>query len=646
MFDYEVSPGKQDDLKMVNNIVKLGFSGLSEVMVPLEHLINHNLIVGRTGTGKSNLLASMWKIYSDIEGSNVIVFDPHGQLSDRIIAENGSMDVVYISTQEKYSINGRRIGFNVLSTNGKSADEIGIVTDTVKELFSGESMFSKGTWGPRLELIFTTVLRFMLTANPDANLSDFLSMISDREILKSMDGKIPEDIWKAMKTVISERNRWNEFIASTINKLVPVLSRPELRKLVSSQADSVDISSLLMEGNKLVIVEVSKTQMSGDMTSLIGTLILFKIWNSSLRSGSKRKTFMLLDEAQNFPAKIIAEILSEGRKYGVFLTLSSQYLDQYDRHNLSSIIGNSGAFFAFRCSESDARMLSSSLRPESLRDNTMKSILSSPRNYVTMWNNFSGITEPPLSFKPVLWTGSGNGDVEEIKRRSVIKYGSDEISSQMGVTPKLSSPHDFITELFSNYLKGRSLDLNKEIIINGFRADGLFNYNGHTIIVESEVSDITKPQRIRDKLLHFPNNKIIFLCGKDMGQKIYEQILQRQLTLDVKEEKRNVNDLLNMQYVGLQRIFILETRGNIFYMVQRGRLKRFKIEMLDIDGSYILTGDIKTVAMKELALSLLRRQNKYCLPKEQIKSMGMFNDEFLNSISGNNQFVFETAIYF
>ncbi|EQD81178.1 hypothetical protein B1A_00102, partial [mine drainage metagenome] len=259
MFDYEVSPGKQDDLKMANNIVKLGFSGLSEVKVPLEHLINHNLIVGRTGTGKSNLLASIWKIYSGIEGSNVILFDPHGQLSDRIIAENESMDVVYISTQEKYSINGRRIGFNVLSTSGKNADEIGIVTDTVKELFSGESMFSKGTWGPRLELIFTTVLRFMLTSNPDANLSDFLSMISDREILKSMDGKIPEDIWKAMKTVISERNRWNEFIASTINKLVPVLSRPELRKLVSSKNDSVDISSLLMEGNKLVIVEVSKT---------------------------------------------------------------------------------------------------------------------------------------------------------------------------------------------------------------------------------------------------------------------------------------------------------------------------------------------------------------------------------------------------
>ncbi len=644
MFDYEISPGRSRKNDNQQEHVTLGFTGLSEISIPISHIINHNLIVGRTGTGKSNLLASLLKIYSGIADANIVIFDPHGQLSDQIIAENKNMEVVYISTQEKYSVNGKRIGFNVLSRNGKTSGNIGVITDTIKDLFSGESLFSKGTWGPRLELVFTTILRFMITLDPEANLSDFLSLISRRDSLREMEGKIPEDVWNALKTVITDRNRWNDFIASTINKLVPILSRPELRRLISSRTDSVDLGSLLEEGNKLIVVEVSKTQMSGDMTSLIGTLILFKIWNSSLRASKRNKTFLLLDEAQNFPAKIIAEILSEGRKYGVFLTLSSQYLDQYDRHNLSSIIGNTGSFFAFRCSESDASLLSSSLRPESLRNNTLKSILSSPRNYVTMWNNFSGISEPPLSFKPVKWNMENQADIEFIKKESISRYGSDESSPVKPVEEKKNS-HEFITELFSQYLDGRKISLQKEVMINGYRADGFFLNEGEGIIVESEISDISKPQRIMEKINHFPGNKLIFLCERDVSSSIYEYIMGRQKRLDNGMEKRNINEVLMMPYLGLDRIFIIEARNNIFYLNQKGKLKRFTIDMIKQDGTFVVTGDIATVARKELCLSLLRRQKKFCLPIEQIKSSGLLNDDFLKTLADDSEFVFETSIY-
>ncbi len=644
MFDYEISPGRTRKNDEDQEHVTLGYSGLSEVRIPISQTINHNLIVGRTGTGKSNLLASLWKIYSGVPNSNIVIFDPHGQLSDEIIAENKNMEVVYISTQEKYSVDGKRIGFNVLSRSGKNSGDIGVITDTIKDLFSGESLFSKGTWGPRLELVFTTILRFMITLDPEANLSDFLSMISRRDALKEMEGKIPEDVWNALKTVISDKNRWNDFIASTINKLVPILSRPELRRLISSRVDSVDLGSLLEEGNKLIVVEVSKTQMSGDMTSLIGTLILFKIWNSSLRSSKRNKTFLLLDEAQNFPAKIIAEILSEGRKYGVFLTLSSQYLDQYDRHNLSSIIGNAGSFFAFRCSEYDANLLSSSIRPESLKNNTVKSILSSPRNYVTMWNNFSGISEPPLSFKPVKWDMENQTDVEFIKKESISRYGSDESTTPKPMEEKKKN-HEFITELFSQYLEGRNIFLQKEVMINGYRADGFFLNGGEGIVVESEISDISKPQRIMDKINHFPGSKLIFLCEKDVSTSIYEYIMNRQTRLDNSLEKRNINEILMMPYLGLDRIFIIEARNNIFYLNQKGKLKRFSIEMINQDGTFIITGDMATVARKELCLSLLKRQKKFCLPREQIKSTGILDDDFLKMLADDSEFVFETSIY-
>ena len=131
MFDYEISPGRSRKNDNPQEHITLGFTGLSEVSIPVSHIINHNLIVGRTGTGKSNLLASLWNIYSGIADANIVIFDPHGQLSDQIIAENKKMEVVYISTQEKYSVNGKRIGFNVLSRNGKNSGDIKIMINYV-----------------------------------------------------------------------------------------------------------------------------------------------------------------------------------------------------------------------------------------------------------------------------------------------------------------------------------------------------------------------------------------------------------------------------------------------------------------------------------------------------------------------------------
>ena len=95
----------------------------------------------------------------------------------------------------------------------------------------------------------------------------------------------------------------------------------------------------------------------------------------------------------------------------------------------------------------------------------------------------------------------------------------------------------------------------------------------------------------------------------------------------------------------IDRIFIIEARNNIFYLNQKGKLKRFSIEMINQDGTFVITGDMATVARKELCISLLKRQKKFCLPREQIKSTGILDDEFLKMLADDSEFVFETSIY-
>ena len=45
MFDYEINPGKPAINEDENDTALLGYSGLSEVRVPLKNIVNHNLNV-------------------------------------------------------------------------------------------------------------------------------------------------------------------------------------------------------------------------------------------------------------------------------------------------------------------------------------------------------------------------------------------------------------------------------------------------------------------------------------------------------------------------------------------------------------------------------------------------------------------------
>ena len=85
----------------------LGISGGgNEVSTSIEELAGHFLICGKTGTGKTNLLRLIIGSLDAAEG-NVVLFDPHGQLSDWTIANVKNKDTVFLSGksypgQQKY----------------------------------------------------------------------------------------------------------------------------------------------------------------------------------------------------------------------------------------------------------------------------------------------------------------------------------------------------------------------------------------------------------------------------------------------------------------------------------------------------------------------------------------------------------------
>jgi hypothetical protein len=66
---------------------------------------------------------------------------------------------------------------------------------------------------------------------------------------------------------------------------------------------------------------------------------------------------LVVDEFPSFSTTVIANILSESRKYRLNVVLANQYLGQLDEETEQAIFGNPGAVVSFRVGEEDAALL-------------------------------------------------------------------------------------------------------------------------------------------------------------------------------------------------------------------------------------------------------------------------------------------------
>lgn len=79
------------------------------------------------------------------------------------------------------------------------------------------------------------------------------------------------------------------------------------------------------------------------------------------RSGTEKSTrtsfFLYIDEFQNFATETFSEILSEARKYWLWLIVAHQFLHQISTSLSHALFGNVGTLVSFRISAEDARVM-------------------------------------------------------------------------------------------------------------------------------------------------------------------------------------------------------------------------------------------------------------------------------------------------
>jgi Type IV secretory system Conjugative DNA transfer/TraM recognition site of TraD and TraG len=328
--------------------------------------LRHVHVIGPTGSGKSTLLMNL--ITRDIAaGRAVVVIEPKGDLITDVLARIPAArigDVVLLDPNDVQ----RPVGLNPLALNGRSPE---LAADQLLGLFHSLYM---AHWGPRTHDILGASL-LTLARTPGMSLAALPLLLTDAGFRRRIRRGVVDPI--GLEPFWSGFEAWSEperaaAIAPVMNKLRPLLLRPEMRAMLGQTRGSFDLRRIFTE-RKVLLVNLSKGLLGPETSALLGSLIVAQLWQtilgrSAIAPERRHPVYVYVDEFQDYlhlPLDF-ADALAQARGLGVGFVVAHQHLHQLDPAMRSAVLANVQSRIAFRLPSEDARAIAagSTLDPE------------------------------------------------------------------------------------------------------------------------------------------------------------------------------------------------------------------------------------------------------------------------------------------
>lgn len=313
-------------------------------------------ILGKTGTGKTNLLKGM--IAQDAEWNRgFCVIDIHGDMIREVYAripEYRKKDCVYID------VNHTDYGYNPLRK--VRHDKRHLIASHLIETF--QKVWSK-SWGVKLEYIIRNTILALLDQDT-MSFSDIPRLLTNssfrEQCVKNVVSSDVRDFFIHQFPNYSKTD-----ILPVLNKIGSFLTIPSIKKILVENKRSLSISQIMDQG-KILLINLSKGMIGADASVLLGSLFLGGIsaaafHRSHIEEWNRKPFHVFLDEFHHFVTLTLVNSFSEHRKYGISYTVAHQYISQLPVAIRDAVLGNISTIICFRIAFQDAKYMAQEFFP-------------------------------------------------------------------------------------------------------------------------------------------------------------------------------------------------------------------------------------------------------------------------------------------
>jgi hypothetical protein len=348
-------------------IGKSVFRGISRpVYVSEADRERHLYIIGRTGTGKTELMKTM--ILQDLRaGKGICVIDPHDLAEDLLgyIPPERSEDVVFFDpSDEEWPM-----GLNLLET--RNDQERHMATNAViGMMYKLYDPHKTGIIGPRFEHAIRNAMLTVMDAIPGGTFIEVVQALQRPEFVQEMLPRVSDPLvrryWTDQIAQTSDFHK-SEVLDYIVSKFGRFVTNKTIRNIIGQSKSAFDFRKIMDEG-KILIINLSKGKLGEENSNFLGLVLVPRLVAAAMSRAdvpeSQRKPFYLyVDEFQNFATPDFAVILSEARKYKLNLTVANQFTSQMEDEVKNAVFGNVGTLISFRTGVADANFLQHEFTP-------------------------------------------------------------------------------------------------------------------------------------------------------------------------------------------------------------------------------------------------------------------------------------------
>jgi hypothetical protein len=343
--------------RQTHNVIKLS---------PADRL-RHTYLIGQTGTGKSTLFQSA--ILQDIQnGDGCCFIDPHGEVIDWLlprIPPERAKDVVLFDPSDPQAI----LGLNLLEWHTPQERDL-IIQELILLFYKLFDPEHTGIIGPQFEHWLRSAALTITEPAVRGTLVDIPRLFTDKAFADATVAKAEhwavKDFWNNQMASTADFHK-SEMLNYFTSKFGSFLGNSVMYDILSQRHSAFDLRKM-MDGRKILLVNLSKGRLGSLNAQLLGTLIVTKIQMAAMSRAdtapeNRPPFYVYIDEFQNVVTDSFAAMLSEIRKYGVGLHLAHQYVDQLPENVKQAVAGNIGTLMAFRLGRTDAQWLANQFAP-------------------------------------------------------------------------------------------------------------------------------------------------------------------------------------------------------------------------------------------------------------------------------------------